>query len=208
VISYQNGIGNEEFLAKYFGKDRAMRVAINYAGNVVGPGKIRMSFFHKPNHIGCMCGTSICGHAIELAELMTSVGLETEPTAEIKRLTWRKTILNAALSPVCAVLAQTMSSVMEFPPARELVEALLWESISVARAAGFDYGEGFFDDCVKYLATAGPHKPSMLVDIENGMPTEIDFINGKIASVGQELQVPVPLNTTMTALVKAREREN
>ena len=53
---------------------------------------------------------------------------------------------------------------------------------------------------------AGNHKPSMLIDIENGNPTEIDYINGKIAYHGNRLNVAVPLNTTMTALVKAKEK--
>jgi 2-dehydropantoate 2-reductase len=45
----------------------------------------------------------------------------------------------------------------------------------------------------------------MLVDLEHGLPTEIDFINGKIAAVGRKLSIPVPINATMTSLVKARE---
>ena len=35
----------------------------------------------------------------------------------------------------------------------------------------------------------GLHYPSMYQDLNNGRPTEIDFLNGQIAKYGQELGV-------------------
>jgi 2-dehydropantoate 2-reductase len=57
-----------------------------------------------------------------------------------------------------------------------------------------------------YLSGAGHHKPSMLIDIEKGNPTEIDFINGKISEYGQRFNIPVPLHAALTALIKAKEQ--
>ena len=45
----------------------------------------------------------------------------------------------------------------------------------------------------------------MLQDIRAKRPTEIDFMNGAIADLGEKLGVPVPLNRTMWALVKGLE---
>jgi 2-dehydropantoate 2-reductase len=205
VVAMQNGIDNEEYLAKFFGKERVMRIVINYAGNMISPGHIKMTFFHKPNYVGCFCGEESCGHAKEIAGLMTAAGLETEPTEDIKKFAWRKTILVASLAPVSAILGMTMAEVMENGESRSLVEKLLKEAIAVAKAEGFDYGEGFLGYSLDYLATAGHHKPSMLIDIEDGCPTEIEYINGKIACYGHELNVPVQLNTAVTAMIKAKE---
>jgi hypothetical protein len=36
----------------------------------------------------------------------------------------------------------------------------------------------------------GLHYPSMYQDLNNGRPTEIDFLNGQIAKYGQEFDVP------------------
>ena len=63
IVSMQNGIDNEEFLAKYFKRDRVMRVVVNFAGNMISPGLVKMSFFHKPNHVGCLCTEKICDRA-------------------------------------------------------------------------------------------------------------------------------------------------
>jgi 2-dehydropantoate 2-reductase len=206
VVAMQNGIDNEEYLARSFGRKRVMRSVINYAGNMVSPGEVKMTFFHKPNYVGCLCGEKDCSHAKELAELMTAADLETESTAEIKKFAWRKTILVAALAPVAAILGMTMAEVMGNDDSRSLVVKLLKECIAVAKAQGFDYGEGFFEYSMNYLATAGHHKPSMLIDIEECCPSEIEYINGKIAFYGHELNVPVETNTAITSMIKAKEQ--
>lgn len=206
VVSLQNGLDNEDFLASHFGRNRVLRVAINYAGIIKQPGVIEMVFFQKPNHIGCICDDDDCPVASDLARLFTAAGLETKAVDNIKYHTWRKTILNAALSPVSAVLGMTMADVMACGEGYALVQLLLKECIDVAKHAGFDYGEGFYDYCLDYLQRGGHHKPSMLVDLENGNPTEIDYINGKIDSYGYTFNVPVPVNKVMTALVKAKQR--
>jgi len=205
VISMQNGIGNEDYLAEFFAKERVLRVAVNYAGNTLSPGVIKMTFFHKPNHVGCICGGEVCAHPHEIADIMTLADLETEPTEDIRRFTWQKTILVAALAPISALVGITMADVMAFDKTHHLVKLLLKEAIEVAGATGYDYGKDFFEKCVEYLSTAGPHKPSMLIDIENGQPTEINYINEKIADYGQEHNLQANLHTAITALVKARE---
>ena len=205
VIAFQNGIDNEEFLAQHFLRERVMRGAINYAGNIDKPGRIRMTFFHKPNYLGCLCSDKVCKHARELALLMSKSGLDTEPTAQIKNFTWKKTILNAGLSGLCGLLGITMAEAMSNKETSHLVELILKEAIEVAKKAGFDYGESFIDYCIDYLSKAGNHKTSMHIDLEHGQPTEIDFINGKIVWYGRELNVPVPINSTLTALIKAKE---
>jgi 2-dehydropantoate 2-reductase len=46
----------------------------------------------------------------------------------------------------------------------------------------------------------------MLQDIENGRRTEIDHINGAFSRLGEKQCVAVPLNRTMTAMVRALKR--
>ncbi|MCK4762457.1 MAG: ketopantoate reductase family protein [Candidatus Aminicenantes bacterium] len=206
IVSMQNGIDNEEFLAKHFDRERVMRFVVNFAGNLIGPGRVKMIFFHKPNYVGCLCGTENCEHAAGFARMINAARLDTEPTNDIKKLAFRKTVLVAALAPIAALLGMTMVEVMTEAETRYLVEMLLEEAIEVARGRGYDYGDDFFKYCLNYLTSAGHHKPSMLIDIESGSPTEIEYINGKISFLGHELDIPVHLNTYLTLLVKAKEK--
>ncbi|MHA2343812.1 MAG: ketopantoate reductase family protein, partial [Candidatus Hodarchaeales archaeon] len=76
---------------------------------------------------------------------------------------------------------------------------------AVTEAIGISFGSDFHEICLGYLSKGGHHKPSMLIDIENRNPTEIDFLNGRIVELGKKNNVPVPFNETTTAYVHALE---
>ena len=204
VVSFQNGLDTETPIARDFGDARTLRCVVNYAGNLKGDGHVDMTFFNKPNYVGTV-SPAANEYARSLAAVLTSSDLETEFTETIRKYTWEKTILNAGMLALCSVTKQTMKDAFDFKPTHQLVEALVRESIDVARADGFDYGPEFFDFCMNYLGKAGRHKPSMLVDLENQRPTEIDFINGRIVEYGERLNVQTPYNLAITSIVKALE---
>jgi 2-dehydropantoate 2-reductase len=204
VMCAQNGIDNETEVAKVFGDSRTLRMVVNYAGNMSGPNSVHVSFFNPPNYLAAMMpeGDPI---ANQLVELLNSVGLTTEIPEDIQDYVWGKTILNAALSPVCAITRQTMKEVMDFPETFELVEALIDESIAVAEKEGIDLGKKFRRFGVRYLKNAGHHRPSMLIDLDEGHRTEIDRLNGKIVEYGKKHYTPTPLNLSVSALIRLLE---
>jgi 2-dehydropantoate 2-reductase len=204
LISLQNGLDNEELIADVFGKKNTLRIVVNYAGNLIDNGKVRMSFFNPPNYIG-MIDRSVEKKAKTLAEIITAAGLETTFTTEIKKYEWEKIILNAALSPVCALTRRTMKQMMEFEDSRELTESILREGIAVAAANGFRFKSNFLEFCMNYLDKAGHHKTSMHVDIERRNPTEIGFINEKIVKYGKLKGIPTPINSTIVSLIRGSE---
>ena len=204
LVSLQNGLDTEEFIAEVFGRERTLRIVVNYAGNILGNGLLRMSFFNPPNYVG-MIDPAAGQAARELAGIVTGAGLATEFTDDIKRYEWEKVILNAALSPVCALTLRTMKQMMELDYTRALVKAVLREGIEVAAANGIRYGDDFFDHCMGYLDKAGHHKTSMHVDIENRNPTEIGFLNEKIVEYGALRGIPTPYNSTIVDLIRGAE---
>jgi len=204
VISYQNGLDTEDLIAQEFGKDRTLRCVVNYAGNMIGNGHVDMTFFNKPNYVGAVSQTAE-EYARTLADILTSAELDTKFAETIRRYTWEKTLLNAGMMALCVVTKQTMKDAFDFEPTHKLIEELLKEGIEVAKTDGCDFGPDFFDFCMKYLGKGGRHKPSMLVDVENHRPTEIDFLNGKIVEFGEKFNMPTPYNQTITNIVKALE---
>lgn len=204
IVSLQNGLDNEELIAEKFGKENTLRIVVNYAGNLIDNGKVRMSFFNAPNYIG-MIDSAAEKKAKELAEILTKSDMETTFTPEIKKYEWEKIILNAALSPVCALTRRTMKQMMEFMETRNLTEAILREGIKVAEANGFHFKDGFLEFCMNYLDKAGHHRTSMHVDIEKRNPTEISFINDKIVKYGKAKGIPTPINSTIVSLIRGSE---
>ncbi len=206
-ISCQNGLDIQEFLAETFGPDNVLRIVVNYGGSQMGDGHIAMSFFNPPNYIGAMTAKSE-PLAHRLAEMMTEAKLETRFTTCIKKYEWEKAILNAALNPVCALTRKPMRDMMDLELTELLVEELLKESIEVAEATGITLDEGLFEHGIQYLKKAGYHRTSMHQDVLRRIPTEIDWINGKIVEQGRALGLKTPYNFAITALVKGLEMKS
>jgi len=203
-ISLQNGLDNEDLIADAFGKENTLRIVVNYAGNLIDNGKVRMSFFNSPNHIG-MIDPKAEKKARALADVITAADLETAFTPDIKKYEWEKIILNAALSPVCALTRRTMKQMMEFEDTRALAEEVLREGIEVAAANGINFKPDFLKFCIGYLDKAGHHRTSMHVDIEKRNPTEIGFINDKIVKYGKVKGISTPVNSTIVSLIRGSE---
>ena len=203
LISLQNGLDTEEIIADFFGEENSIRIVVNYAGNLVFPGIIRMSFFNAPNRIGILSSVTE-EKARKLAEILTKAGLETEFTPDIKKYEWEKAILNT-MSPICVTTRKTMKQMMEFKETRALARQLMIEGIEVARARGIEFEPGFLEYCINYLDKAGHHKVSMQADIESGRPSEIDFLNGKIVKYGKIAGIPTPINDIFVSLIKGCE---
>ncbi len=207
IISCQNGLGNEEYLAEIFGEANVLRMVVNFAGSLVKDGQIRMTFFNPPNYVGTLTPEAEPA-AQALAELLTGVDCDTRFTRDIKRFEWEKVIVNVGLSAMCALTCKRMKDMMDFEPTEFLVEELMREGIEVAEASGVNFEGDIFDHSVQYLRKAGYHKTSMHHDIERGLPTEIDWLNGRIVERGRELGIKTPYNYAITALVKGLEMQS
>ena len=137
--------------------------------------------------------------------MFTECGLDTRHTDQITNMVWRKTLMNSSMNPLCAVTGRTMVELILDPILFNLVDSLIKEGVSVARANEVALGYDFYPYCINYIKGAGNHKPSMLQDIEAGRRTEIDFINGKVVEYGLQAGVPTPYNSMIRGLVKALE---
>ena len=205
VVGLHNGIDTEAPLMRAVGEKRVVRGVINYAGNRIEAGRIRMTFFNPPNYVGSVVPGEVESEklAAEVATQLAGMGLQTEFSKEIRRYVWEKVIRNVVLAPVSAITGLDMAEVMGSPHGRDLVERLLEEAIAVAARAGYGFGDDFYNVTLQYLEKAGHHRPSMLCDVLEKKRTEIAYQNQKIVEYGEELGVPTPCNKVITNLVQS-----
>jgi 2-dehydropantoate 2-reductase len=204
ILVVQNGIDNEDRVAEKFGAENVLRFVINYAGMIMEPGLVKLSFFHPPNYIGVLSSDNTA-LAKEIAAFITRAGLETIYVPDIKKYEWKKTILNAALMPVCATTSLTMKEAMNTGETRYLCEQILTECIQVAKNMGYEYGEDFFERSLAYLSGAGHHKPSTSLDLEAGNP--IEYIFQPIIDYGKRLGSPTPFLESLTKVMQTLEQQ-
>lgn len=209
IISAQNGIGVATKYADRFEESRVFRMVVNYAGNLFAPNTVNVTFFNPPNYVASK-DDSRPDISEWFANVLSTVGLATESTDSFMQSNkvWEKTILNAALSPLCAISKLTMKEAMVNPDTNEIVEKIILEAMEVAKAEGIKLPDNFVKLCIRYLKNAGDHFPSLAVDLMNKRETEIDYMNGKIVEYGRKYYIRTPLNLTFTNLVRAITNKN
>ena len=206
VVSMQNGVGNEEIIAPY-------------AGRVIG-GMIITGFEWRGDaavHVSVEAGPIKLGRFPEgldrsverLAGLFREAGMPVECSPTIRSELWAKTLYNCALNPLGALMGVAYGALAD-PSSWRIIEGIVREGFDVVHAEGLALPWERPEDYLDYLrstqlpATAGHHS-SMLQDIERGKATEIDFLNGAIASKGERHGIPTPVNSTIVELVRFRE---
>ena len=206
AISFQNGLGNEEELATYFGENRVLGGLTAQGANIEGPGVVR-NHAELPSFIGEMSG-EVSDRVTSVARLLSAAGLPTKPSENIRTDIWRKLMANIAISAVSGITGLNIGQIFNEHRADSVSYAALEEAILVANATGVTLTA---DEAKEILAKiAGPNgtpgnKSSLRVDIENSQPSEIDYINGAVVRLAHEYGVAVPINETLVTLVHAMQ---
>ena len=205
AASVQNGVGNEEVIARHV--SRVIRGTTFPAGKILEPGVVQWDV-KGDTTLGPFEPSPATADEIErLADACTRGGMPTVAVADARPAQWRKVIFNAATNPIGALTALTHGRVCERPDLRALVTALVDEGKAVAAAQGITL-DADPEELIDHAArphVAYDHKASMLQDVEARRLTEIDFLNGGIGRFGRKLGIPTPLNDAVTALVKGME---
>ena len=204
IVSTQNGLGTEDFVADYFGADATLRMSLNFGAALKNPGEVEVTFFNRPNHLGGL-NQKNRELGFKIARMLTDCHLETEYVDDIKRYVWKKMIMKCTMASICAVTDRTITEALDFPPTREIADACFKEALAVAKAEGYDFGEDYLIQAMGYLKKVGAHKDSMCYDIVNKAPTEIAFLGSKIVEYGYANGIPTPFYLALSNLVKAIE---
>ena len=205
VATVQNGIGNEEVLARHC--ERVIRGTTFPAGKVTAPGVVQWDVKGATTFGPFEPQPAPAAEIERLAEACTRAGMPTQAVADARGPQWRKVIFNAATNPLGALTGLTHGRVCEQPPLRALASQLVDEGKAVAAAQGIEL-DSDPEDLIDYAArpeVAYNHKASMLQDVEAQRQTEVDFMNGGVADFGRRYGVATPGHDMIRALVKGVE---
>ncbi len=206
VLSIQNGLGGPDTAAAILGRERVMvGVVGGFGASMRGPGHahhngmelVRLGEFGGP----------ITERLKAVEAVWRSGGFKVKVFDDIDQLVWEKLICNCAYSGPCALADATIAEVMADPDLSKVSAACASEGYAVARKKNIKLA---FDDPVKYVRDFGSKipnaRPSVLLDLMLKKKSEIDVINGSIPRVGAQVGLDAPVNETLTALVRAKER--
>jgi 2-dehydropantoate 2-reductase len=207
VLSIQNGLGGPETAASILGKDKVMvGVVGGFGASIKAPGHahhngmelVRLGEFGGP----------ITPRLKKVEDAWKGAGFKVKVFDDIDQLVWEKLICNCAYSGPCGLAESTIAEVMADPDLSKLSAACATEAFQVSQRKNINLG---FADPVAYVRDFGSKipnaRPSVLLDLMLKKRSEIDVINGSIPREAKKLGMAAPVNETVTALVKAKERK-
>ncbi|NOZ59362.1 MAG: ketopantoate reductase family protein [Euryarchaeota archaeon] len=211
VLSMQNGIGNEEVIARAFGERRTLGGMAIFGARLVEPGHAEVTVYASECLVGELEGGA-SERAGKIAAAFSRAGIPTKASDDIIRDKWLKAFYNIALNPLSAILRVPYGKLGEMQETLSIMRAMLREAFEVAKALGIRVGytwEEYYEHLLRdLLPPTARHISSMLQDMERGKRTEIDYLNGAVVRLGRELGIATPVNETVTEIVKALERRH
>lgn len=197
ILCLQNGLGSEDIArAAVGGRGAVLRGITQFGAIFRAPGVID---FKAAGH------TLIEPHerSAALADLFTSSGLDGRISRDIHAAIWRKLVVNCVINPITAMLRCEVGAIAD-PRLDPLKQLVIDECVAVAAADGVRLDIDFQKTIAEVF---GPSRniASMHQDLLRGRPTEIDFMNGAVAALGERYGIACPANRALTQIVKGLE---
>ena len=202
ILTLQNGLGNEDYLADLFGAER-----------IIGGVAFLCSNRGESGHIHhTAAGRIIIGEyknvdqaRLELlTECFKSADIDCKATNDLKKTRWEKLVWNIPYNGLCALMQQTVDLLMKVPSTRELVRNLMIEVIIAANAQGLTKSipESYADSMLEFTDGMGVYKPSMQIDREEGREREIQAIFRAPLEYGRQQGVNMPRVEMLATLLE------
>ena len=234
VVSLQNGL-NESQIAGIVGWGKTVGCVINTLGvRLVEPGHVARD--HTPGgakhavfRLGEINGL-VTDRAKDLARRMEAID-SAIVTTNLWGERWSKLVVNAMQMGILGATGMTKKETLDWDKSRTLSIRASAEGVHVGRALGYEISpivkvapdewisaaagdpnsiraiDEAYEGYLNRLTPSGRNqRDSMGRDAIAGRRTEVEFLNGLIATKGEEIGIPVPVNRGLTSIIKRIER--
>jgi 2-dehydropantoate 2-reductase len=189
---------------RLFGPERAVGCVVFPAAELVAPGVIQHEHGRK-FPIGEPDGRK--SERIEaLHRILTDAGLDAPVRSDIRDEIWLKLWGNLCFNPVSALTHATVDVIARDPETRSLCKMMMAEASAIGERLRLHLRVDA-DRRIDGVAALGPHKMSMLQDLERGRSMEVEPLVGVVQELGRLVAVPTPTIDVVLALLRQRVRQ-
>jgi len=206
VLNLQNGVDNTERIAAQV-KQLVVPAAVYVATEMAGPG-------HLKHHgrgdlvIGAMNGKPDAPTAAALESIRAAfepAGVPVTVSDNVAGALWGKLTVNCAYNAISAIGQMPYGRMVESVGVRQVMTEVVGEVLAVAQARGVRMAPDTLESVLKLAQAMSTQYSSTAQDLARKRATEIDHLNGYVVRQGEALNIAVPINRTLHALVKLIE---
>jgi len=207
ILTLQNGLGNEETLAAFFGEERIIG-GVAYLCSIrekpgevhhLGEGRILLGEYSKIDNT----------RTEEIASRFKDAGVKCQSVSDLKRARWEKLVWNIPFNGLCALMLKPVDFFLKFEPTRRLILEIMEEVINAANTQSLlkEIPLSLAEKMVASSNNLGQYKPSMLIDRLKDRPLELEAIFGIPLQVAAEESIQMPRVQQIYALLQLTETD-
>jgi 2-dehydropantoate 2-reductase len=205
VMPLQNGVSAIEEIAESIEEKNIIGGSCRIISKVEAPGVI--------NHMG-IAPTIVFGELNNqttqriqrIKDIFDAAAIESFIPRDIQAEIWKK-FISICISGLGAITRSTYGEMREVEESRTLIRELLTEIYNVAIAAGVSLKEDLVEKIMDVVDRMPYNSTSSLIrDVMEGRPSEIEYQNGTVVKLGLKFGVPTPVNRFIYNCITPMER--
>ena len=186
-----------------FGPDRVLGCVVYPAAEVIEPGVIKHIEGNRFS-LGEPDGSK-SERAQALSRILANAGLKAPVRPKLRDEIWVKLWGNLSFNPISALTHATLDVLCTDEGTRAVARNMMIEAQEIAERLGVKFPIDV-DRRIAGGAAVGVHRTSMLQDLDQGRPMEIDALVASVQELGRVTGVPTPTIDTVLGLIRLRAR--
>ncbi|WP_336343366.1 2-dehydropantoate 2-reductase [Halalkalicoccus ordinarius] len=203
VVSFQNGVDNERWLADAIGEEHVVGGVAYVFSTIAEPGVVEHTGGPARFVVGELDGRRT--DRIETLDraLSESEGIEAVLADEIRVELWRKFTFICAQAGMTATTRLPVGEIRETDASWAMYRRIMEEVAAVARAEGVDLPESTVAEWLDFARDLDPGMYSSLhYDLTHDKRMELDALHGSVVRHADDVGVDVPMNEAVDAILR------
>ena len=201
VVSVQNGVDNEEVLARLLGAEHVLGGVARVFSTIESPGVIAHTLLGELD-FGEMDGRE-SPRARAFLTACRSAGIAAQLSDRIRSALWEKYVFLVAHSAMTALTRRPTGVLRELPETRRMYRLLLEEMAALARAEKAGLDEEIVNRVMKTLDSMGAGAlTSLYHDLIRGKRLELEALQGHAVRLGERHGIATPMLFAAYALLR------
>ncbi|MEO7157447.1 MAG: 2-dehydropantoate 2-reductase [Vicinamibacterales bacterium] len=219
VLTLQNGVDSTDEVAAVVGTHHVLGGTTYVATALEGPGLIVQTGVHRSIIFGEVFGLPteaaakaggvsrrITPRVRTIAEVLASADIQVTPVADARVPIWDKYVYLVAFSGFTGASRLPIGQIWKYPHVQEMFYAASREIAAIAEAEGVTISVNRFETLREYMTNIpASTRSSLLIDLQQGKRIEVEALQGAAVRRAQQHGLPVPIVSTLYALLKAWE---
>ena len=205
ALTLQNGVDSVDELANAIGAGRVLGGSTYVATAVARPGVIEQTGTHRRIVFGEISGhpSRVSDRVQAIHNVFVQADVESEPVADARGPIWEKFCNLAPFAGFTGAGRVPIGPLWSDPVGHDAMLAAFREVESVARAESVTLPGELIDRITRYVDALPPStRSSLLIDLQQGKPIEVDALLGSVVRRGRRAGVPTPVMEALYAVLK------